>query len=340
MDRISFATFNLYNLNEPGLPINWDTDGWDQDQYCRKIEYTARTLKRLQPDVIGFQELWHHASLTRAFAEAGLDQDYELLVPDQHSGSITCAAAVRNGLLGDSPAAWISAFHPEFILESEGDDPQAPQIKVQIDSFSRPVLCFAVKPRDNQTAIKVFVCHFKSKMPTALDEETWYEAKKDFYKHHAEALGSAISTIRRTTEAAALRMLLTDTMKGTNTPVVVLGDVNDGLHSNTLNILTGQPRFLLSELSAGGSDNDLYSAQILQQYRSQRDVYYTHIYKNTRESLDHILFSQEFYDNSRRRIWAFDGLIVDNDHLNDDDHKTTGTNDHGLVKVTFRYRPA
>ena len=33
-------------------------------------------------------------------------------------------------------------------------------------------------------------------------------------------------------------------------------------------------------------------------YRSRRDVYYTHVYQNTRESLDHILVSQEFYDNS------------------------------------------
>lgn len=129
-------------------------------------------------------------------------------------------------------------------------------------------------------------------------------------------------------------------MKGTNTPVIVMGDLNDAQHSNTLNILTGQPNYLLSGLSEGGSDVDLYSVGTLQKYRSQRDVYYTHVFNKTRESLDHILVSQEFYDNSRKRIWAFKGMEIANDHLNSDDHKENGSSDHGIVRVTFEYRPA
>ena len=69
-------------------------------------------------------------------------------------------------------------------------------------------------------------------------------------------------------------------------------------------------------------------------------MYYTHIFNNSRESLDHILVSQEFYDNSRKRIWAFDGMQVVNDHLNEDNHKEAGTSDHGIVKATFKYQPA
>lgn len=83
-----------------------------------------------------------------------------------------------------------------------------------------------------------------------------------------------------------MRLILTERMKGTSTPVVVMGDLNDSQHSNTLNILTGQPHYLLSGLSAGGSDVDLYSVGTLQEYRSQRDVYYTHVFNKTRESLD------------------------------------------------------
>jgi endonuclease/exonuclease/phosphatase family metal-dependent hydrolase len=129
-------------------------------------------------------------------------------------------------------------------------------------------------------------------------------------------------------------------MKGTNTPVMVMGDLNDAQHSNTLNILTGQPNYLLSGLSEGGSDVDLYSVGTLQEYRSHRDVYYTHVFNKTRESLDHILVSQEFYDNSRNRIWAFKGMEIANDHLNSDDHKENGSSDHGIVRATFEYRPA
>jgi hypothetical protein len=210
---------------------------------------------------------------------------------------------------------WITDFPDDFVLRCKGEDPQTGDIAVAINSFSRPVLRFTIRPRKTGPLIAVFVCHFKSKGPTQIWRESWYD--KDIHGPHRDAIGGALSTIRRTAEATALRMILTREMKGTDTPVVVIGDLNDGQHSNTLNILSGQPRFLTA-LAEGGGDTDLYTAQTLQQYRSQTDVYYTHIYQDTRESLDHILVSQEFYDNSRRRIWAFDGLTIANDHLNDD----------------------
>ncbi len=50
--------------------------------------------------------------------------------------------------------------------------------------------------------------------------------------------------------------------------------------------------------------------------------------------------SQEFYDNSKKRLWMFDGLVINNDHLNFEDHKTLGTGDHGVIRATFRYSPA
>lgn len=152
--------------------------------------------------------------------------------------------------------------------------------------------------------------------------------------------GSAISTIRRTAEAAALRILLTERLKGTQTPVVVMGDLDDGQHSNTLNILTGQPNYLVSGLSRGGSDVDLYSVGTLQRYRSQRDVYGTHVFQKTRENLDHILVSEEFYDHSKNRRGAFRDMQILDDHLNTEEHEQTGTSDHGVVRAGFEYRPA
>ncbi len=172
-------------------------------------------------------------------------------------------------------------------------------------------------------------------LPIYSDTNGWSQAEYD-----KKVAWTAGAIIRRAAEAATLRMILTEIMKGNEQPVVVMGDLNDDQGTNTLNILTGQPNYLLSGLSKGGSDVDLYSAGTLQEYRSQRDVYYTYVFKNHRESLDHILVSQEFYDNSRKRLWAFDGMEMVNDHLNNHDHKETGTSDHGLVKATFKYRPA
>lgn len=336
--RIRFATCNLYNLNEPGKRMYRDANGWTPEEYHQKIAWTANAINSAPADVWAFQELWHRDSLAKVFAEAKLADEFALLIPPNHQGErIVCAAAVKKDWLIGNPE-WIVDFPDQFKLSSEGDDPQTPAIDVQINQFSRPVLHFEVKPRSKGKHIHVYVCHFKSKAPTQIYREDWYS--KATYSRHSKAIGSALSTIRRTAEATALRMIITERLKDTDTPVVVLGDINDSQHSNTVNILSGQPNHLLSPWRQGGSDVDLYSIATLQEYRSLRDVYYTHIYKNTRESLDHILVSEQFYDNSRKRLWAFKGMDIINDHLNEENHKETGTTDHGIVRATFEYRPA
>jgi len=335
---LSFGTFNLYNLNEPGLAMYGNQSGWAQAQYDNKIAWAAGILKTMAADVWGVQELWHRQSLHNVFARARLASRYKLLVPAGHAGQrIVCGAAVRKEILVGEPE-WITDFPADFVLRSGGDDAQTSDIAVQVNTFSRPVLHFEVQPRANGRRIHVYVCHLKSKRPAQVFREAWYS--KPTHGAHAEAIGAAISTIRRTAEAAALRMLLTERMKGTDTPVVVLGDLNDSQLSNTLNILTGQPNYLLSGLQTGGSDTDLYSTATLQEYRSLRDVYYSHVHQNVKESLDHILVSQEFYDNSKKRLWAFDGMEIANDHLNHERHKDDGSTDHGIVRASFFYKPA
>jgi predicted extracellular nuclease len=339
MATLSLATFNLYNLNLPGLPVYSDTDGWTQEQFDAKVVWTGRVLARLDADVVGLEELWHADALHAALAAAGLTDTYDVLATPATGERIVCAALVRTGLLVDGSASWVDAFPPGFVLRSTGEDAQTPEIDVAVAGFARPVLRFEIAPRDDEPAVLVHVCHLKSKAPAPVYREDWYRGDPEFYGRHRTALGAAVSTVRRTAEATALRMMLTEEMKGTATPVVVLGDLNDGQHSNTLNIVTDQPRYLVGD-STGGSDVALYTAQTLQEYRDTRDVYYTHVHEDLRESLDHVLVSEQFYDHGRRRLWLFDGLSITNDHLDDADHKAAGTSDHGVVAVRFRHRPA
>lgn len=338
LQALSIATFNLYNLNEPGLPVYTDADGWSAEVHALKIAWTAHVLRLLESDVVGFQELWHADSLAKVMDAADFSARFDALVPPGTAGGkIVCAALVRKGLLVGTPE-WISAFPEGFTLRSSGDDPQTPEIDVAIRGFSRPVLHFQIQPREAEPPVHVYVCHFKSKAPTRVATERWFKADRATYGKHATALGAALSTIRRSAEAAALRFLLTEQMKGNETPVIVLGDINDAQHSNTANILTEQPRYLVGE-AQGGGDIALYTAQTLQEYRDTRDVYYTHVHQDLRESLDHILVSEQFYDHSRKRRWLFDGMTVNNDHLHFDRHKTDGTNDHGVIRAQFRFKP-
>ena len=335
--NISFGSFNLLNFHLPNEPIYSNTEGWSDDLYRLKTQFTANVIRRLGTDVIGLQELWSGKALDEMLELSGLDAAYKPVIPSAHDeNSIVCAALVRPDILVDEPE-WITEFPEECVLQSGGDDPQQSNLSVDLKTFSRPVLHLKVRVHEDTPVVHVFVCHFKSRNPTRIWKgHDWYD--KDVHGAHSTALGYAISTIRRTAEAAALRVLITRITKKTEEPVVVLGDMNDGKMSNTLNILTEQPSFL-SPLSLGGSDNALYTAQTMQEYRSVRDVYYTHVFKKYRESLDHILFSEQFYDNSRRRLWAFDEMTVENDHLNYDDHKTSGTTDHGIIRCSFKWKP-
>lgn len=336
---ISFTSFNLLNLNEPNLPMYRNRDGWTSEQAMRKVDWAARMVQRAMADVIGFQELWHRNSLQRVLLQAGMEGDYTLLAPTGHEGQeITCAAFVRSDILESEPQ-WISRFPAAFRLQSRGEDKQSAALYVDIQHFSRPVLQFKVRPRIDHPAIHVYVCHFKSKGPTTITGDPWFTSNRDLYAPHTGAIGAALSTIRRTAEALALRILVTETTRDTGTPVVVLGDLNDGQDSNTLDLLTEQPRFL-QPLSVGGRDTALYSAQSLQQLRSLRDVYYTYLFQDVHGSLDHILVSEQFYDNSNQRIWKFDKLDVFNDHLNDASiRENEGAVDHGIVRAQFSYRP-
>jgi hypothetical protein len=347
-EDFSVATFNLFNLQEPGKPMNEGQTPWTPKQFELKIQWTVWQLTTLNPDIVGLQELWSKKALDAVLdynygtkeEPKRLKDEYHALATPATGAKIVCGALVRKPLLTGEPK-WMDEFPKAVRLELKKDpaDKQAPEIKLRINAFSRPVLRFQVKLRNDQTPTEVFVTHLKSKLPTRVNKEPWFVDDPDTYKPHQTALGAGLSTIRRTAEAVALRVMLTGVMKGSTTPVIVLGDINDGQQSNTSNILTEQPRFLVGE-ATGGSDVGLYTAQTLQEYRDTRDVYYTHVHQDLRESLDHVLVSEQFYDNSRKRLWLFDGLVINNDHLNFEDHKGTGTGDHGVVKVSFKFNPA
>ena len=238
---------------------------------------------------------------------------------------------------------WIEKFPSELVLRKRepGSNSSEPDyaISVEVDNFSRGLLRAVIKPkhaRKRPPNIVVYVAHLKSKLPIRLDK---VDSRQASIRKHSTAIGSALSTIRRAAEAAALRVLLTNETKGSKTPVVIMGDLNDSQLSVTTSIVSGDPTYRPFYTSRGGrsSDAGFYAAATLQEYRSLRDVYYTHIYAGRKESLDHILVSEQFYDYSTNRKWSFKEMRLLNDYLDDDD---TGTSDHAAVSATFVYDPA
>lgn len=339
--KLSFVTFNVKNLQIAGKPM-YRGNTYTADEAKNKIDWTASALKSLDADIIGFQEVWNPKALEEVFKATGLAGKYELATKN-FGNSIGCALAVRKPHELVS-AKWIAQFPSELILKKRKptgrDNIPDYKMSVGIDAFSRAIMQAKIQPvHSNKKVpqITLFNAHFKSKLAIQLDKE---ESRKPTVKAHSTAIGSALATIRRTAEAAALRVLVSKAAKDNDDPVVVMGDLNDNQLSVITSIVSQDPSFRLGVVSRRGSRADvgLYAVAALQEYQSMRDVYYTHIYDNKRESLDHILVSEQFYDHSKKRVWAFKEMHILNDHL--DDHDAFEVSDHAPVKAIFEHYPA
>ncbi|HYZ26505.1 MAG TPA: endonuclease/exonuclease/phosphatase family protein [Geminicoccaceae bacterium] len=339
---ISLATFNLYNLQLPGE--SWRGTPYTEPEYALKIAWSAQALRLLDADVVVFQELWSPQCLRDVFRAAQLDGDYDLVfLREEGWYDIAVALAVRRPWTVRARQNH-KAFPDGFVLKKRavtqaGNEDPDDDIEVLIDEFSRTVIQASIAHERAQDlpAIELFATHLKSKLPTRLDAE---EGARPEVRGHSQALGAALSTIRRTAEAAALRTILNDVMRDTDVPVAVVGDFNDSPNSNTLAILTEQPSFRFYADSRAGrtTDRGLYVAGALQQLRSFRDVNYTHVYKGEHDSLDHVLVSEQFYDHSDKHLWTFREMRCWNDHLAE--QHDPGATDHGLVRARFDYNRA
>lgn len=356
MRDLSFATFNLFNLQLPGgitygaSPAIPDTDE-GRAEYRRKIAWTAAQIRRLDAEVIGFQELWARQALVDAFEAAGLAEQYDLVARDAPGrGRPQVALAVRKDRRGESQllqgAGWQPAFPDGYRFDQLREvDGAEEEITITLREFSRPVLKARVQAEGRSPrppVVTVFVAHLKSKGPARVSFADPRPAILDLYPGIAK---SALSHVRRVLEAGALRAMLDEIMVSEDddalSPVVVMGDLNDATQSVTNELIADEPTYRVIAKSTAGraSNKGLYSAERLQQLRSLRHVYYTYIFKNKLESLDHVLVSEEFYDHSRKRRWSFREMEVFNDHVGRAEDMETGAGDHGLVRVCFDWNP-
>ena len=356
MRDLSFATFNLLNLQVPGgltysttPPFADDAEG--RAAYEAKIAWTAERIKLLDAEVIGFQELWAREALETVFSHAGLAEEYDLVARDAPGmGRPQVALAVRKNRKGKSQIApgadWIAEFPTDFRFDSLHEtDGAEEEITVTINEFSRPILHAVIQSEGTSPKpppVSIYVAHLKSKGPARL---SFAHPRPVALQTYAKITKSTVSHIRRVMEAGALRAMLDGVMKSEDdqaiSPVVLMGDLNDDTMSVTNELISDQPSYRVIQKSRAGlsSDKGLYSVERLQQYRSMRHVYYTHVYRHKRESLDHILVSEEFYDHSRKRHWSFREMEVYNDHLNREDFEEHGASDHGLVRAYFDWNP-
>ena len=348
MSDLVLSTFNLRNLQLPGRNRFPGAVPYEHDFYRRKIRWTGDLIRLVGPDVMGFEELWASSALEEALDHVNLDDDYEIISkPPDETGRQQNALIVHDR--HDIVASEYIVDLPDDLVLEKGDGDET-SIAVDTERFSRPVLKVVVDLEvgaPEKVRVTFLVAHLKSKRPMNLDRETL--ERETFRSPDRVALGSALSTIKRTAEAAALRVLVSRIQQPDQNddpmPVVVMGDLNTSSNSTELDIITTQPQYRLEHGAGVGRSSKwgLYSVATLQHLRSLNDVYLTYLHHGFHDSLDHILGSQHFYDHSDSRIWSFREANVFNDHLPfaklGADHEQHVA-DHGIVRAVFEYNPA
>ncbi|MEM7490833.1 MAG: endonuclease/exonuclease/phosphatase family protein, partial [Pseudomonadota bacterium] len=337
----------LFNLHVPGgitygtAPFPDDAEG--RARYADKVAWTAAMLRSLDAEVIGFQECWSVAALEECFEAADLRDRYDLVARDAAPFKPQVALAVRKDRNGESQlrpgAEWVEAFPDAFRLRDVVENQGAQErVTVTIDSFSRPILRARMTPEASRAPrppeVELLVAHLKSKGPARID----FRASADTDAAVRDTIRTVVSHVRRVMEAGALREMLE---AAPDEPRVVMGDLNDGSLSITTQLISGEPGYRVVEKSTKGNRaaGKLYSVERLQQYRSLRHVYYTYIFDDRRESLDHILVSPHFYDHAMARLWSFREMRIWNDHVGDGTAKEAGASDHGIVRAAFDWNP-
>lgn len=134
-------------------------------------------------------------------------------------------------------------------------------------------------------------------------------------------------------EAAALRTLVIDLLQHTPVPLVLMGDLNDSLHSVTTQIITDQ-RELLHDRAA--RDTALFNAADIQTGTAlKRDVAYSHVFQGHPEVLDHVLVSEEFRRDSKFSVGEVLRVDYFNEHLKLERERSFS--DHGFVRTLLQF---
>ncbi len=325
---LNIGTFNLYNLVLPGVTY-YGSKRYSDNKYAQKTAWIGRQLRNMEADVVGFQEAFHTEAIESAIAISEYYPDATVIHTERFNPE-------------DGSPLPMNALVTRFPVINSGyiyDFPTAAQVNygeqtVPITDFSRPVLQAKLQVRDD-LEVHVFVAHLKSKRPLIDDGE-------DGDDPVIKALGKARALIRRAAEAVALRAVMVDLLKDTNTPAIVLGDLNDSVTAVTTEIMAGSPpwRFLPFEKKKGIWDVMLYNVKDIVARRSYHDVYYTHIYNGHYEALDHLLVSEEFVYENRERQGAVRNVRLFNDHLLDDSLSGSSVepwqSDHAQVVANIR----
>ena len=318
------ASCNVLNLASPGRLFYSNQDIYSADEYARKIDWLGAQVRRLNADVIAFQEVWDEAALRDAIAASGLRYP--------HVG----APGAEQGALG-TPCVALASRWPVVEVMSHRDFEPAQFVPVpelgEHRAFERPILEALLEMPGGRGTMRVLVAHLKSKRPKFLLNEAG-EPIEDRDDPAVAARATLRSLVMRASECAALRLLVHARLARTREPLVLMGDLNDSPHAVTTQMVAATQAIAYDR---SARDTALFHAPDVQSDASiRRDVAYSHVYRGWPDVLDQIWVSEEFVAASRFAIGDLRRVDYFNDHLHEGRDRVRS--DHGLVRALVLLR--
>ncbi|KAL0490350.1 hypothetical protein AKO1_006511 [Acrasis kona] len=321
--ELRLGQFNVLNLQKENVTF-YHGNRFTPDQVVEKVNWIGGQLKKMKACIVGFEEVFDHNTLLRATRASGLYKDSEVYTANANGHSPTVGLASKFPVLNTQS---IIDFPKSALMEYN-------HIQIPITKFSRPVLRASIQLPYHITAT-VFVVHSKSKKPMV--------PKEHRHEQKSKSMGSALSLLVRTAEAVALRHIIIDELEtNKNCPLILLGDLNDDVHSVTTEIISGtQPwKSLPTKMKNAIWETLLWSTSEIQVRTMSRDVQYSHIHNGRYDVLDHIMVSGHFVRSNPKYIGAVQYVQMFNDHLVDetllDESPPEIESDHGQVVTAVK----
>jgi endonuclease/exonuclease/phosphatase family metal-dependent hydrolase len=343
-DQFTVATFNLLNFIDADRPY-YEREIYSLSQYNAKCDWLADQFDRIDADVIAVQECWSEPALGDAVRRSKkMHGAGTVSVPFAEAGSDLPRVGLISRLPLLEPIKSFTQIAPQ--LQQNLPSPVNGEALVPTrrhTHFSRPVLKSVINLAPAGAAplaLHLFNLHLKSKRPEAFAKvSTDSTMHEDLDEPRTQALANFRSLLMRGAEAAAVRLLVLDSLVNSGTPVIVTGDFNDSADAVTTEMIAG--RAGMHDRAA--RDYLLYNAANLEyRYKLHRQVGYTHIHQGDPDTIDHFLLSEEFMPQSKRCLYQLQRLDYFNDHLN---NLRLGNNspgprdqtesDHGIVRARF-----
>lgn len=311
--QITFVTANLFNFIAPPDAYYDFENIYSGEQWQGKLSWTQNQLEKLEPDIIGLQEVFS-IEPARAYFH-GLGYPYFATIDTPH---------VKDEYIYTHPVVAIASRYPIEHVQpvTFNSDSLTPFGMNTAPTFSRqPIYAQVIHPTLGHIA--VYVTHLKSQRPA--DSNNTDDA--------SPVMARWLSTQQRGWEAAMLRDSMQNQYKNNPIPTVLMGDMNQPITRNGVNST-------LTELFCDNvTELQLRDGWDLQVTPALTDRPATHYHFSQGNVLDYILLSQEFDAHSEVSVAEIvDYQVLDQHLINPSYERDKYASDHAFVALTVEIK--